>query len=111
MTWKTGLTDAARLFKVLGNESRLRLMLLLEESPRTVSALTEVTDLSQPLVSQHLRTLRQTGLVTSSRLGKTVVYQVADHHVTHVISDALAHVEETAIPIRDAANTPERTRP
>jgi len=41
-----------------------------------------------------LRTLRQSGLVTSERHGKEVAYQVADLHVTHVIADALVHVQE-----------------
>ena len=89
-----GLADAARLFKVLGSESRLALLRLVGEQPRTVGALAEAADMSQPLVSQHLRTLRDAGLVTAQRRGKEVTYQVADLHVSHVISDALAHVRE-----------------
>jgi DNA-binding transcriptional ArsR family regulator len=64
------VADADQLFKVLGSESRLRLLLLLGERPRTVGALEEATEMSQPLVSQHLRTLRQIGLVTATRRGK-----------------------------------------
>lgn len=91
-----GLADAAQLFKVLGSESRLGLLRLIGQEPRTVGALVEATGLSQPLVSQHLRTLRQAGLVTPSRNGKEVTYQLADLHVSHVIADALAHVREPA---------------
>ncbi len=91
-----GLAAAAQLFKVLGSEPRLGLLHLLGQRPRTVGALAEATGMSQPLVSQHLRTLRQAGLVTSSRHGKEVVYQMADLHVTHVVADALAHVREPA---------------
>ncbi|MCI2956665.1 metalloregulator ArsR/SmtB family transcription factor [Agromyces atrinae] len=94
------LAAAAELFKVLGSESRLGLIYLIGQQSRTVGALADVTGLSQPLVSQHLRTLRQAGLVTASRAGKEVTYQLADHHVTHVIEDALAHVYE---PASDAA--------
>ncbi len=89
-----GYAEAAELFRVLGNESRLRLLRLLSESPATVGRLTEATGMSQPLVSQHLRTLRQSGLVTSERRGKEVTYRVADLHVTHVIADAIVHVQE-----------------
>lgn len=96
MRVESGVTDAAQLFKVLGSESRLRLLLLLGERPRTVGALEEATEMSQPLVSQHLRTLRQIGLVTATRRGKEVTYHLADVHVTHVITDALAHVQESA---------------
>ena len=89
-----GLEDAAELFKVLGNESRLWLIRLLGKEPRTVGALTEVTGMSQPLVSQHLRTLRQAGLVTATRQGKAVIYTLADEHVIHIVADALVHVQE-----------------
>lgn len=95
---EAGLASAAQLFKVLGSESRLWLLRLLDDAPRTVGALTEATGMSQPLISQHLRTLRQAGLVSAERSGKEVTYRVADHHVSHVVSDALAHVHEPASP-------------
>lgn len=88
------LVRAAQLFKVLGSESRLWLLQLIAEQPSTVGALVEATGMSQPLVSQHLRTLRQSDLVTTSRKGKEVTYRLADVHVSHVIADALAHVGE-----------------
>ncbi len=93
---ESGLAEAAQLFKVLGNESRLGLLRLIGAAPHTVGALAEATGMSQPLVSQHLRTLRQTGLVDASRAGKEVTYRLADLHVSHVIADALAHVREPA---------------
>ena len=94
MGGESGLAAAAQLFKVLGNESRLELLRIIEQEPRTVGALAEATGLSQPLVSQHLRTLRDAGLVAAERSGKEMIYEVADAHVTHVISDALAHARE-----------------
>lgn len=87
---------AAQLFKVLGGASRLRLLLLLGDGPATVGALAEASGLSQPLVSQHLRTLRQVGLVAAVREGREAHYEIADHHVTHVVEDALAHIDEDA---------------
>ena len=89
-----GLDEAAELFKVLGNESRLALVWLLSREPLTVGALAERAGLSQPLVSQHLRTLRQSGLVSSEREGKEIRYALADQHVAHVVLDAIAHVTE-----------------
>lgn len=94
MTSDAGLAAAAQLFKVLGNESRLRLVRLLAERPHTVGALSDLTGMSQPLVSQHLRTLRQSALVTATRRGKEVTYRVTDDHVSHVIEDAFVHVHE-----------------
>lgn len=100
MTSEPGLASAAQLFKVLGSESRLWLLRLLGVQPRSVTALAEATGMTQPLVSQHLRTLRQAGLVTATRNGKELIYQVADEHVSHVVGDALAHVQEVASPVR-----------
>ena len=93
-----GLAEAAQLFKVLGSESRLGLLRLIGAEARSVGALVEATGMSQPLVSQHLRTLRQAGLVTASRTGKEVVYHSADLHVAHVVADALTHVRESVSP-------------
>ncbi|MGO1531656.1 MAG: ArsR/SmtB family transcription factor [Micrococcaceae bacterium] len=84
----------AQLFKVLGNVSRLRLVRLLEAGAQTVGSLAEATGMSQPLVSQHLGTLRAAGLVASQRHGKEVRYRLADQHVAHVIRDAVVHVHE-----------------
>ena len=110
MQEETGLSRAAQLFKVLGNESRLQLLHLLGEEPRTVSALVAATGLSQPLVSQHLRTLRQSGLVAGERRGHEVSYRLADVHVSHIIGDALEHVQEP--PSADPAGAaPEERNP
>lgn len=64
---------ASRL-KALGDESRLRLLLLLAERPRTVRDLTEATGMSQTLVSHHLTPLRHEGLVTVTPKGRSNVY-------------------------------------
>lgn len=90
-----GIEDAAQLFKVLGNGSRLWILLLLEDGARTVGTLAEETGMSQPLVSQYLRALRQAGLVRAVRTGKEAKYHVSDAHVTHLVADALAHVSES----------------
>lgn len=92
------LVLAARLFKVLGSEVRLQLLELIDDEPSTVGHLVERAGISQPLVSQHLRTLREAGLVTATRAGREVTYAVADHHVAHVVHDALEHVRETVSP-------------
>ncbi|WP_314451019.1 metalloregulator ArsR/SmtB family transcription factor [uncultured Microbacterium sp.] len=93
-----GLDATADLFKVLGSSSRLLLLRLLASEPSGVGVLAERSEMSQPLVSQHLRTLRQAGIVTVTRRGREALYQLADHHITHVIDDAIAHVlEEKAL--------------
>lgn len=88
------LEPAAELFKVLSSSSRLRLLRALAEETSTVGRLAEVTGLSQPLVSQHLRMLRTAGLVAVERVGREAHYSVADTHVTHIVDDAVRHALE-----------------
>ncbi|PRZ15222.1 ArsR/SmtB family transcription factor [Nesterenkonia sandarakina] len=88
------LISAAQLFKVLGHESRLLLLCQMASSHKTVTELVQLTSMSQPLVSQHLRTLKQAGLVLADRHGREVEHRLADDHVSHVIADAMAHARE-----------------
>ena len=85
------LIETAQLFKTLGHESRLELLILISARPSTVGSLAEVTGMSQPLVSQHLRTLRQVGLVVATKTGKEVIYRLVDPFVIHVISEVTNH--------------------
>ncbi|MFI7580973.1 metalloregulator ArsR/SmtB family transcription factor [Kocuria kalidii] len=95
---RADLEAAARLFRALATPARLQLLCLLEEGPATVSRLVERSGLSQPLVSQHLRTLRETGLVALTRSGREAVYALADTHVSHIVGDALSHAGEVQTP-------------
>jgi DNA-binding transcriptional ArsR family regulator len=63
-----------RLFhKALADGTRLRMVQRLAASPATVTELIDHVQLSQPLVSWHLRTLRATGLVETRRSGREVI--------------------------------------
>ncbi len=85
---------ASEIFKALSSPSRLSILRRLAKEPASVSTLVEQTGLSQPLVSQHLRTLREGGLVTVTRTGRESVYAIADHHIVHLVEDAIVHVLE-----------------
>ncbi|QIS40103.1 ArsR/SmtB family transcription factor [Clavibacter capsici] len=98
-----GFEQAADLFKVLSSSSRLGLLGLLSTRQMTVTELVEESGMTQPLVSQHLRVLRSSGLVNVERTGRIARYEVADTHVTHVVDDAVAHVREHAAGHADAS--------
>ena len=49
---------------------------------------------SQPLLSQHLKVLREAGLVTTTRRRTEITYQLADAHVGHIVNDAIRHSQE-----------------
>lgn len=61
------LHQLVQLFKALGDESRLRIVGLIAESPRSVEDIARTLGLTAPTVSHHLTKLRQVGLVSSER--------------------------------------------
>lgn len=79
------------LFGALAAPVRAAIVHRLSLGPCTVSELVTNLDVSQPLVSQHLRTLRDRGLVVGDRLGREMQYRLADEHVAHFFLDAYQH--------------------
>jgi ArsR family transcriptional regulator len=67
----------SRLFKALGDETRLRMVALLSHGELCVCHLEEALGLSQPNVSRHLATLRIAGIVEHRRAGSWVYYRLA----------------------------------
>lgn len=89
------ITRGAELLKVLGNPVRLGVILELEDhGERCVHELVASLDVSQPLMSQHLRVLRSANLIVGRRDGKEIRYAIADDHVIHIVRDAIRHAEE-----------------
>lgn len=88
--------ELADMFKMLGDPTRLRIVIETLEAPAAVSDIAERLGLSLSLVSHHLRLLRAARLVTPDRRGKQIFYRIHDQHVAHVISDMIAHVNEDA---------------
>ena len=72
------LLHAAIVHKALADTTRLRMIARLAEEPATVSDLIELVDLSQPLVSWHLRRLRAAGLVETRRSGREVICSLSE---------------------------------
>jgi DNA-binding transcriptional ArsR family regulator len=85
---------AGELLKVLSAPARLAIVTELAERPRFVHELVELLGMSQPLVSQHLRVLRAARLVGVERHGREAAYSLADHHVAHIVADAIHHSKE-----------------
>ncbi len=88
------LAILAETFRLLGDPTRLRILLALSAEPRHVSAVAEAENLSASLVSHHLRLLRAARLVTTERQGKHMIYRIHDEHVRQTVEDMIAHVQE-----------------
>jgi ArsR family transcriptional regulator len=68
------MISMVQCLKALGDENRLRILMLLRERELCVFELMGVLGLSQPLISSHLRVLRSAALVEARREGKRMRY-------------------------------------
>ncbi|MBJ6987988.1 MULTISPECIES: metalloregulator ArsR/SmtB family transcription factor [unclassified Devosia] len=84
----------AETYKLLGDPTRLRVLLTCLEGPIAVGDIAKTTGASQSLVSHHLRLLRAARLVRGTRRNKQVFYQAADDHIARILADMIAHAME-----------------
>lgn len=88
------LDSAGDILRALAAPVRIALVLQLRESQRCVHELVDALGVPQPLVSQHLRILKSAGVVAGERSGREVMYRLVDHHLAHIVLEAVAHAEE-----------------
>lgn len=84
----------ADTFHLMGDASRLRIILACLDRSMAVGDIAQQLGLSQSLVSHHLRLLRAARLVRAERRGKHVFYSLADEHIRTVLTDMTAHLAE-----------------
>lgn len=71
-------------------------MVLLAARDRSVTELVDALGVSQPLVSQHLRVLRSSGLVRARRRGREMIYANSDADVTSFILGVTRRAQDGA---------------
>lgn len=76
MNDETKTKKAVQVFKALASESRINILQLLAGRALCVGALSDMTGISQGAVSQHLRVLKDAGLLQAERKGVYVHYQI-----------------------------------
>jgi ArsR family transcriptional regulator, arsenate/arsenite/antimonite-responsive transcriptional repressor len=89
------VAHTAQRMKALGDEKRLRILLQLAGGERCVCDLMEDLGTGQSLLSFHLKTLKDAGLVTDRREGRWVHYSIS--------ADGVAELEEFLRALRHAA--------
>jgi ArsR family transcriptional regulator len=68
--------DKVKVFKALSSESRLKIVGLLKEHPQCVNAIVERLGMTQSAVSQHLRVLKEAGLIRGEKRGNWMHYEM-----------------------------------
>ena len=88
------VTALAETFRVLGDETRVRILDALAREEVAVCDLADALGLTQSAVSHQLRLLRGLRLVRSRRDGRHIYYTVDDDHVVKLFTQGLEHVQE-----------------
>lgn len=93
---RAALTEVAKAF---GHEHRVELIEQLAQGPRSVEAIAERVCVSVANASQHLQQLRRSGLVTTQRSGKRVIYRLAEASEADIVAllGSLRRVAEHAV--------------
>ncbi|MFF0223715.1 ArsR/SmtB family transcription factor [Streptomyces sp. NPDC004629] len=97
-----GAADVAATLQALATPSRLRILARLQEGPCAATELADAVGMEQSACSHQLRLLRNLGLVTGERRGRSVIYALYDNHVAELLEQALYHVEHLRLGLRDA---------
>ncbi|MFF7497156.1 ArsR/SmtB family transcription factor [Streptomyces rubiginosohelvolus] len=98
-----GTADVAATLQALATPSRLYILARLQEGPCAVGELAEAVGMEASACSHQLRLLRNLGLVTGERQGRSIVYSLYDDHVAELLDQALYHVEHLRLGIHDTA--------
>ncbi|WP_037570102.1 ArsR/SmtB family transcription factor [Phaeacidiphilus oryzae] len=98
----------ATTLQALATPSRLLILSRLREGPCAATELAAEVGMEQSACSHQLRLLRNLGMVTGERHGRSVVYALYDDHVAELLDQAVYHVEHLRLGLRD---TPRPTGP
>jgi len=87
-------TALADLFRLLGDPSRLRIVVACLRTPLAVSDIADRLGLSVAPVSYQMSLMKSARLVRADRQGKQVYYGADDAHVRRMVEDMVTHVAE-----------------
>ncbi len=81
----------AEILALMGEPSRLRILLLCYDQPYAVSEIAASLNLSLSLISHHLRLLRSMRILKTEKQGKQVIYSLHNEHICCILKDVIDH--------------------
>ena len=89
------IMDVSDFFKVFGDPTRLRLLILLDMNGEMgVGAIADALSMSQSAISQQLKVLRSSRLVKFRKEGRSAIYRLSDDHIHRILTLGIEHYEE-----------------
>lgn len=90
---ESDLLPLSKMFKGMGDPTRLKIIYLLSKSPLCVCDISSLIGISQSAISHQLRVLRDLNLVKFEKKGRLVIYSLDDDHVIELFNQGLKHVK------------------
>ena len=86
------ITALSDFFKVMGDGTRLKILIALINGEFCVSELADILNMSQSAVSHQLKALRNAKLIRSRRDGRMIYYALDDDHIKDILDESMIHV-------------------
>lgn len=104
------IRNIGEFFSVFSQETRIKIIILLSVSELNVNDLSKYLSLNQSTVSHQLRILKDRKIVTSSRKGKEIYYNIANSYVNEVLFSAVKATEDVEVPLSEKISRSELKR-
>ncbi len=101
------IRDIGEFFAVFSQETRIKIIILLSVSELNVNDLSKYLHLGQSTVSHQLRILKDRKIVTCTRKGKEMYYNVANSYVNEVLYSAVKATERDEVPLSEKVSRSE----
>lgn len=88
------ITDLSDFFKIVGDSTRLQILMALEDAELCVSDLATLLNMTISAVSHQLKSLREAKLVKLRKDGKIVYYSLDDDHIKKLLKVSFEHIME-----------------
>ena len=85
-------SSLADFFKILGDMTRVRILLALSFSEMCVLDISFLLGMTQSAISHQLRVLRHARLVKARKAGKSIFYSLDDEHVENIVEEGFEHL-------------------
>lgn len=89
MPTRLAFEESSLLFSLLSDPTRMQIFWIVAHSEECVFNIAKISNLSSPLVSFHLRYLKQAKIITSHRHGKEVHYNIANNKTAKMLLEVL----------------------
>ncbi len=90
---KALINNAAAFFKVLGDETRMKILCTISDGELCVNDIADAVGMTKSAVSHQLKLLKDDDLLKSRRNGKNIYYSLDDQHVVDILDIAFLHIQ------------------